>query len=127
MTKKILIIDDDKIFSKVLRDSLNASNGEDCVVFNTYNGEEGLEVARKEKPNLIISDIMMPKMNGIEFIKKIKQEEDLRNTPILISTQVPDMNKISEAIEVGVNGYIIKSEHSLEGIVKQVSEILEGK
>jgi DNA-binding NarL/FixJ family response regulator len=124
MTKKILIIDDDKIFSKVLRDSLCTKDSEDCVVINTYDGAEGLIVARKEKPDLIISDLMMPKMDGIEFIKKLKLENELSDIPVLISTQVPDMDKISEAIELGVKGYIIKAEYTLEGIVKQVNDIL---
>lgn len=128
MTKKILIIDDDKIFSKVLKDSLcNDSGDEKCTVVNTYNGEEGFLAAKKERPDLIISDLMMPKLNGIEFIKKIKMEKELSNIPILISTQVPDMEKISEAISLGVKGYIIKADYTLEDIVKQVKGILERK
>jgi len=124
MAKKILIIDDDKIFSKVLRDSLCTKNSEECIVINTYDGEEGLAAARKEKPDLIISDLMMPKMNGIEFIKKIKLESELSDIPVLVSTQVPDMDKISEAISLGVKGYIIKADYTLEDIVKQVNGIL---
>jgi DNA-binding NarL/FixJ family response regulator len=127
MAKKILIIDDDKIFSKVLKDSLCTNDREECVVVNTYDGEEGLTAAREEKPDLIISDLMMPKMDGIEFIKKIKLESELSDVPILISTQVPDMDKISEAIALGVKGYIIKADYTLEDIVKQVDGLLGAK
>jgi len=123
MGKKILIIDDDKIFSKVLKDSLCLEK--DCIVVNAYNGEEGLEKARKEKPDLIISDLMMPKVGGIEFLKKLNMEKDLADIPVLISTQVPDMDKISEAILLGVKGYIIKADSSLDEIVKQVKDILK--
>jgi len=126
MNKKILIIDDDKIFSKVLKDSL-CGDGKDCTVINTYNGEEGLSMAKDEKPDLIISDLMMPKMSGIELIKELKKESNLCEIPVLVSTQVPDMEKISEAIELGVKGYIIKSDYTLKGIVKQIDDILEGK
>lgn len=126
MSKKILIIDDDKIFSKVLKDSL-CNNWKDCIVMNTYDGEEGLSVAKEEKPDLIISDLMMPKMGGIEFIKELKKERNICETPILVSTQVPDMDKISEAIELGVKGYIIKADYTLKGIVKQVNDILKDK
>ena len=124
MIKKILIIDDDKIFSKVLKDSLCANNSEECTVINAYDGEEGLTAAREEKPDLIISDLMMPKMDGIEFIKKLKLESDLSGIPVLVSTQVPDMDKISEATALGVKGYIVKADYSLDSIVKQVSDIL---
>ncbi len=123
MNKKILIIDDDKIFSKVLKDSLCLEGG--YIVFNAYDGEEGLEKAKKEKPDLIISDLMMPKVGGIEFLKKLNMESDLSNTPVLISTQVPDMDKISEATSLGVKGYIIKANYSLDEIVKQVNDILK--
>jgi len=125
MSKKILIIDDDKIFSKVLKDSLCLSKEEDCIVVSAYDGEEGLEKAKEERPDLIISDLMMPKMGGIEFIKKLNMERELSNIPILVSTQVPDMNKISEAISLGIKGYIIKADYSLDEIVKQVNDILK--
>jgi len=99
----------------------------DCIVVNAYNGEEGLEKARKEKPDLIISDLMMPKVGGIEFLKKLNMENDLADIPVLISTQVPDMDKISEAILLGVKGYIIKADSSLDEIVKQVRGLLKEK
>lgn len=127
MKRKILIIDDDKIFSKVLKDSLCKRKERECVVVNAYDGEEGLKKAREEKPDLIISDLMMPKVGGIEFVKKLKLEKDLSNIPILISTQVSDIDKISEATLLGVNGYIIKANYSLDSIVKQVDDILNDK
>lgn len=127
MAKKVLIIDDDKIFSKVLKDSLSAKKGEECVVTIAYDGEEGLKKAREEKPDLIVSDLMMPKIDGIEFIKKIKLEGELSQIPVLVSTQMPDMGKISEATALGVKGYIVKSDFSLEDIVKQIDDILRGK
>ncbi len=125
MNKKILIIDDDKFFSKVLKDSLCSNNGKDYIIINTYDGEEGLIVAKKEKPDLIISDLMMPKMGGIEFIKKLKLENSISKTPIIISTQMPDMDKISEATELGIKGYIVKSDYTLKGIAEQVNDILK--
>jgi len=124
MIKKVLIIDDDKIFSKVLKDSLCTDKGEECMVLNAYDGEEGLAVARKEKPDLIISDLMMPKIGGIEFIKKLNLESGLSDIPVLVSTQVPDMDKISEATALGVKGYIIKADYSLDEIVKKVNDLL---
>ncbi len=124
MSRKILIIDDDKIFSKVLKDSLCSKKEEDCIVINAYDGEEGLKKTREEKPDLIISDLMMPKVDGMEFLKKLKMESELSKIPVLVSTQVPDMSKISEATSLGVKGYIIKADYSLDEIVKQVNDIL---
>lgn len=124
MAKKVLIIEDDKIFSKVLRDSLKEVGGEECEVLNAYDGEEGLEKAQTEKPDLIISDLMMPKVDGMEFLKKLKEDVELARTPVLVTTQVPDMEKIGEATALGVKGYIVKSDFSLDEIVEKVEDIL---
>jgi len=126
-TKKILIIDDDKIFSKVLKDSLSTRGDGEYVVVNAYDGEEGLVKARKEKPDLIVSDLMMPNIDGIEFIKKLNLDKELSNIPVLVSTQVPDVEKVGEAISLGVRGYIIKADYSLRDITKKVEDILNGK
>ncbi len=127
MTKKILIIDDDKIFSKVLRDSLTSKNGGGYEVINAHDGEDGFEKAKKEHPNLIILDLMMPNIGGIDFLKKMKSENEFPDTPILISSQISDIDKISEGMELGIKGYILKANYSLDGIVEKINDILQEK
>ncbi len=127
MTKKILIIDDDKIFSKVLKDAFAFTASGKYEVINAHDGEDGFEKAKKEKPDLIILDLMMPKIDGIGFLKKMKIQEGSLDIPILISSQSSDIEKISEGMELGIVGYIVKSDYSLESIIKQVEDILDGK
>lgn len=127
MKKKILIVDDDKIFMKVLKDGL-LSRGDDVYDVVTANdGEEGLEKIKSEKPNLVIMDLLMPKLGGIDVLRKLDLGSEPTQMPILISTQSPDMEKISEAMSYGIKGYIIKSDYSLEDILSQVETILAEK
>lgn len=125
MTKKILIIDDDKIFSKILRDGLVAGGNGKYEVFSAFDGEEGLQVAERERPDLIMLDMIMPKITGIEFLKQLRKEDWGKDTPVIIETQLTDLEKMSEGLELGVRGYIIKSDYSLDTILRQVEDILK--
>ena len=121
--KKILIIDDDKIFTKILKDALSAE-GDAYDVVIAYNGEEGIEMAKEMKPSMIVLDLKMPKLGGIEFLRELKLLNLQPQIPILISTQLSTPDKISEGIEFGVEGYVVKSDYSLETIVQQINKIL---
>jgi len=126
-TKKILIIDDDKIFSKVLRDSLVSKSGGGYEIINAHDGKDGFEKAKKEHPDLIILDLMMPNIDGIGFLKKMKTQSELSSTPVLISSQFSDIEKISEGMELGIKGYIVKADYSLDSILGQINDIFEDK
>ena len=119
--KKILIIDDDKTFLKVVRDALTQDGYE---VTQAEDGEAGLEVARKEAPDLILLDIMMPQLGGMDFLKIVKEEEALKNIPILIVSNLSSMNRVNEGIKLGAHGYITKSDESLKTIVKSIESIV---
>lgn len=125
MIKKILIVDDDKIFSKILRDCLVGGGAGKYEVISAFDGEEGFEVALREKPDLIMLDMMMPKVTGIEFLKKLRGEEWGKDIPVIIETQLSDLEKMSEGMELGVRGYIIKSDYSLDTILRQVEDTLK--
>lgn len=123
--KKLLIIDDDEIFPKVLTDSL--PEGEYDVV-HVVDGEKGLTQIEKEAPDLIILDLIMPKMTGLEFIKALKEKKDTNHIPILISSQLSKLDDIdtaiAEGIEVGTIGYIIKANENIDMIVNTIEKTL---
>lgn len=124
MTKKILIVDDDKIFSKILRDGLISGGQGNYEVISAFDGEEGFEAAKKEKPDLIMLDLIMPKMTGIECLKKIREEEWGKDIPVIVETQLSDMVSVGEGMALGVRGYLVKTDYSLEEILTQVKDIL---
>lgn len=124
MAKKILIIDDDKIFSKILRDAFEGSP-EKFEVITAFNGIDGLKIALEEAPDLIMLDLVMPQLEGIEFLKKLRADERGQNVPVLVETQLSDLEKMGQGVELGVRGYIIKATHSIDEILAQVRDILK--
>lgn len=123
--KKILIIDDDEVFVKTLTDTLPKDKYQ---VFHVSNGEEGLNEMFKISPDLIILDLLMPRMGGVEFLKAIEGQGG-NKIPILISSQLSKMEDISNAIvtgmEVGVKGYVIKADENLDKIAEEIEKVLK--
>ncbi len=117
MSKKILIIEDDKILSRAISIALKDAGLE---VVTAFDGEEGLEKANSEKPDLILLDLIMPKISGEEVLKKIRAKS---NVPIMIATVKEDPETIARCLENGASGYFAKSAYSLEDIIKKVKKM----
>jgi len=123
--KKILIIDDDEVFAKTLQDFFLKEKYETAHV---SDGVEGLVAMEKEKPDLIILDLLMPKMGGMEFLAELRKKNPPNQIPILISSQLSQIEDISKVIvygmDLGVKGYIIKSSENLDMIVGEIEKTL---
>jgi two-component system, OmpR family, alkaline phosphatase synthesis response regulator PhoP len=120
-TKKILIVEDDKSFGWILQQGF--SNCACFSVFRANDGEEGFNMAETNRPDIILLDIMLPKMDGIAVAKKIK--ETGIKSQIIFLTNLNDLEHITEAIEtVKDTDYIIKSDVHLDQIVTKVKERL---
>lgn len=124
--KKILIIDDDQVFAKTLQDFLSKDKYE---TVHASNGEDGLALIDAIRPDLIILDLLMPKMGGMEFLEELRKKNLETEIPILISSQLSKIEDISKAIvagiDVGVKGYIIKASENLDMIVSEINKTLE--
>ena len=119
--KKILIVEDEKEFQLVLKQNFDSAGFE---VFTAYDGQEGLDAIQKENPDLILLDIAMPKMNGIEMIKTL--DEKYKKIPIIFLTNMKDDIHISQAMELIPNTeYIIKSDISINRLIERVKEKLK--
>jgi len=105
ITKKVLIIEDAKHVVMMLESRLRANGYE---VISAYDGQQGLERAQKEKPDLIIMDIMLPKLTGDEVCKKLKQNKELATIPIIVLTALARRQDIKLAEQLGVDAYITK-------------------
>lgn len=119
--KKILVIDDDQFFPKTLEAALPK---EKYTLVHAEDGEVGLQKLRSEKPDLVILDLMMPKLDGASFLKKLKESEDLPKVPILVSSNLSSVKKISDVMALGAVGYVIKSDESLPSIVQDIERVL---
>ncbi|MDD2656815.1 MAG: response regulator [Patescibacteria group bacterium] len=125
MVKKILIVEDEKLELMALVARFKMEN---FKVLEASNGEDGLKLALDEHPDFILSDIMMPKVTGIEMITQIRQSGEWgKAVPILMLTGVVEAESISKIVEQGVHDYIIKGAVDMDDVVKKVTDKLSGK
>ena len=103
--KKILVVDDEPQIRKLLRTRLEYHN---YKVIEGEDGEEALKLLREEKPDLLILDVGMPKMDGYEVCRRIRKEEGISLTPIIVLTARSAGNDKIDSIEAGANTFIIK-------------------
>lgn len=94
------------------------------MVLEAKNGEEGLVLALDKCPDLVLLDIIMPKMDGITLLHKLRQNEKCKEMKVIMLTNLDDMSKIADAIEEGSSEYLIKSDIKIEDIVQKVKEKL---
>lgn len=115
--KKILVIEDEKSLSEVISTKLKNENYE---VFCAYDGEEGLSMIQKILPDLVLLDIVLPVMNGITLIEKVKADDAVKNIPIIILSNLADAQKVIDCKEKGITDYLIKTEWSLEDVLNKI-------
>jgi len=119
--KKILVVEDTKNYLWLISQKLTL---EGFNVITAEDGQEGLDAAKKEKPDLMLLDIEMPKMTGIEMAKKLKEEGII--IPTIFVTNMSDMKHMSQAME-NASDYIIKSDMDIDSLVARVKERLRIK
>jgi DNA-binding response OmpR family regulator len=122
MKKKILVIEDEVALQKAVIDFL-LEEGFD--VFGALDGETGLRLAKKEKPDLILLDIVLPIKNGFEVLAELRQDSELKNSLVILLTNSDTSENIQKAFEYGVSTYLVKANYRLEDIVKKVRETLK--
>ncbi len=121
---KIIIIEDDQILQKTLQEYLIMEGFE---VFCAGNGEEGIRIVQKEMPDLVLLDLILPKMDGYEVIKNLRSEEKTKKIPIIILTNLGGIHDVEKALELGATTYLIKSDYKLEEVVKKIKDTLKEK
>lgn len=119
--KKILIVEDELPLLKALSSKLAKEN---YHVLEAKNGQEGLTIANQEKPHLIISDIVMPDMNGLNMVKKVRESDWGQETEIILLTNLNNSEDVATAMLYGVEDYMVKSDMKLKDIVAKVKEKL---
>jgi DNA-binding response OmpR family regulator len=117
--KKVLVVEDEKPLRELLvaelkRESINALGAGD--------GEEGLEVAIREQPDLLLVDILMPKMDGLEMIKALREDNWGKNAVIVLLTNLNDSEKIVKALEYGAREYLVKADWKIEDVIRMAKE-----
>jgi len=119
--KKILFIEDEaalqKAFSEVLRRA-------DYKVISALDGEIALRLAKSEKPDLILLDLILPKKHGFEVLKELKEDPELKEIPVIVLTNLEKMEEVEKALALGAKTYLVKTRYNIEEILEKVKQIL---
>jgi len=119
--KKILIAEDEPQLRKMLVDKFSVSG---FVVFGAEDGKVALGTALKEHPDLILLDILMPVMDGMEMLRALRKDPWGKDALVIFLSNLRDSERILEGVELSVHEYFVKSDWKLEDIVKKVTEKL---
>ena len=116
---KILVVEDDALISRMYQKVFESEGYE---VFMAVDGQIGLDLARTKKPTIILLDIMMPKLNGLQMLQQLKADPDIAKIPVIVLTNLSGAQDAERALELGAVRYIVKTEHK----PKEVFDILKG-
>jgi CheY-like chemotaxis protein len=120
---KVLIIEDDVLMLRLYQKAFGFENYE---VEIASNGEEGIEKARAIKPTIVLLDVMMPKMNGLQVLDKLKADPETKSLPVIVLTNLAGSQDAGTALAKGAVKHIVKSEHDPKEVVAIVKEVLAG-
>lgn len=124
MQPKALIIEDEQFIRDIYKRQLEKSG---IGVDDFSNGKEGLQAISQNKYDIILLDIMLPDLNGLEILKQIKQNPDTKSIPVLMLTNLGQDDVIKEGFSLGAQGYFIKASYTPDQIVEEVKNILARK
>lgn len=119
--KKILIIEDDRSLSHALEEIINRSG---FTALLAKDGVEGLESAFKNHPDLILLDIIMPKMNGVKMLKSLRSKAWGKTVPVFLLTNDTDPDHMREVLKDNATDYLVKSDWEIEEVVKKIKSTL---
>lgn len=119
--KKIVLVEDEAILIKLLEDKL-VSEGYQIVT--ARDGAEGLEKIKEEKPDLVLLDIIMPKMGGFEVMEELNKDEILAKTPVIIVSNSGQPFELERAKKMGVKDWLIKTEFDPKEVVEKVKNLI---
>jgi CheY-like chemotaxis protein len=119
--KKILFIEDESALQKSLGDTLK---NEGYEVISALDGEVGLRLAKTKKPDLILLDLILPKMDGFEVLEELVQDPKTKDIPVIILTNLERMEDIERALELGAKTYLVKANYTLKEVIEKVKQTL---
>ncbi len=122
--KTILFIEDEAALQKAFSDVFE---GEGYNILSALNGEDGFMLAKSRKPDIILLDLILPKLHGFAVLEKLKKEKETHDIPVIILTNLESLEEVDKALELGAVSYFVKSHYGLEEIVEKVKKALNEK
>lgn len=122
--KKILVIEDEQFLSEMYQMKLEREGFE---VVLADNGKKGFKLSKKEKPDLILLDLVMPIMDGFETLTEIRKNKSTKNLKVCILSNLGQNSEIERSLEIGIDGYLIKANLTPSQLVENVLKLLAGE
>ena len=122
--KKILVVDDEKVLLDLLSSKISQSG---FLVIQARDGDEGLQKALSERPDLILLDIIMPKMDGITMLKKLREDPWGMTVPVIVLSNLNTAESVEKSLTNGVYDYLVKIDYTLDDLVNIVKKRLAEK
>jgi len=120
---KILLVEDDPFLSSMYSTKFELEN---FAVLAAEDGEKGLKLALAERPDIILLDILMPKMNGFEVLEKLKENKETDSIPVILLTNLNQKDEIEKGLSLGANDYLIKAHFMPSEVVDKIKKVIKG-
>jgi len=118
----VLVIEDDVFLANIYKTKFEM---EGFKISLADNGEAGFVEIKKKKPDIVLLDILMPKMDGFAVLEKIKADEAIKSTPVILLTNLGQKDDVDKGLEMGAAGYLIKAHFKPSEVVDKVKEVLK--
>lgn len=120
--KKILFIEDESTLHKTIGEVLTQQGYE---MISALDGEIGLRLAKTKKPDLILLDLILPKIDGFGVLKQLKEDKKTKDIPVIVLTNLEGMQDVERAIKMGASTYLVKSNYDLEEVVEKIKNAFD--
>lgn len=121
MKPKVLLVEDDPSLAQIYKVELEMDGFE---VLTAADGEEGLNAAKNVQPNLVLLDIVLPKINGLVVLEKLKQTEEAKNIPVIVITNFGQEENVKKAFALGAEDFILKYQTTPAEVAQKIKDIL---
>ena len=119
MNKKVLIIEDEQVVREIFKDELERQG---FFIIEAKDGEEGMEKAIDEHPDVVLLDLIMPRMAGKEFFRQLRQRDWVKKVPIIVLTNVNSKEEERILGEYSIAAYLVKSQLDLERVIEKIKD-----
>lgn len=120
-TLKILLVEDDNFLLGMYVDKFRTEGFE---VFVADNGAKAIKLTKEKMPDIILLDVMLPKMNGFEVLRELQKDADIKNIPVILLTNLSQNDDVKKGLELGAKDFLIKAHFMPQEVVAKVKKIL---
>ncbi len=119
--RTILFVEDEAILQKTFGDMLGSVG---YKVISAMDGEAAVRLAKTQKPDLVLLDLILPKMSGFEVLKALKEDPNTRLIPVIILSNMEGMVEIEKALSLGATTYLVKTQYTLKEVTEKISKAI---